>query len=76
MNQTGNRTAVIRERIGNIYKYLHRHKEYINRLNVFPVPDGDTGLNMTLTVQGALAKLQDYNETPISTGEYLNYFAE
>ncbi len=76
MIQTENRTAVIRERIENIYKYLHRHKEYINRLNVFPVPDGDTGLNMTLTVQGALANLQDYNEEPISTGEYLNHFAE
>jgi len=35
MMQTENRTAVIRERIENIYKYLHRHKEYINRLNVF-----------------------------------------
>lgn len=76
MIQTENRTVVIRERIENIYKYLHRHKEYINRLNVFPVPDGDTGLNMTLTIQGALSNLQDYNEKPISTGEYLNHFAE
>ena len=28
--------------------------EYINKLNVFPVPDGDTGTNMSLTVSGAL----------------------
>jgi len=62
MMQTENRTAVIRERIENIYKYLHRHKEYINRLNVFPVPDGDTGLNMTLTIQGALANMRNYEK--------------
>jgi len=74
MMQTENRTAVIRERIENIYKYLHRHKEYINRLNVFPVPDGDTGLNMTLTLQGALANMHNYEEESISTGEYLKNF--
>ncbi|MGB4415543.1 MAG: DAK2 domain-containing protein, partial [Paludibacter sp.] len=76
MMQTENRTAVIRERIENIYKYLHRHKEYINRLNVFPVPDGDTGLNMTLTIQGALANMHNYEKESISTGEYLKNFAE
>jgi len=76
MIQTENRTAVIRERIEKIYKYLYRYKEYINRLNVFPVPDGDTGLNMTLTIQGALANLSDYEKETISTGEYLKDFAE
>ncbi|MDI3521740.1 MAG: fatty acid kinase [Anaerophaga sp.] len=76
MIQTENRTAVIRERIENIYKYLHRHKEYINRLNVFPVPDGDTGLNMTLTIQGALANMHNYEKESISTGEYLKNFSE
>jgi dihydroxyacetone kinase-like predicted kinase len=70
MIQTENKTAVIRETIENIYKYLYRHKEYINRLNVFPVPDGDTGLNMTLTIQGALANMQNYEKESISTGEY------
>ena len=76
MIQTENRTAVIRETIENIYKYLHRHKEYINRLNVFPVPDGDTGLNMTLTIQGALANMHNYENESISIGEYLKNFAE
>jgi dihydroxyacetone kinase-like predicted kinase len=76
MIQTENRTAVIREKIENIYKYLHRHKEYINRLNVFPVPDGDTGLNMTLTIQGALANMHNYEKESISTGEYLKNFSE
>lgn len=34
-------------------KALEAKKEYINELNVFPVPDGDTGTNMTMTVMAA-----------------------
>ena len=34
-------------------KNLEANKEYINELNVFPVPDGDTGTNMTLTIMSA-----------------------
>jgi hypothetical protein len=40
---------------------LRSHKEVINRLNVYPVPDGDTGTNMTLTIESvssALAALE------------------
>lgn len=36
---------------------LDANKEYINELNVFPVPDGDTGTNMTLTVMSAVKEL-------------------
>ena len=32
---------------------IEAQKEYINELNVFPVPDGDTGTNMTLTIMSA-----------------------
>ena len=31
------------------------HREPINRLNVYPVPDGDTGTNMTLTMESVVA---------------------
>lgn len=34
-------------------KNLENNKEWINELNVFPVPDGDTGTNMTLTILSA-----------------------
>ena len=34
-------------------KNLENNKEYINQLNVFPVPDGDTGTNMTMTIMSA-----------------------
>ena len=32
---------------------LQNHKELVDKLNVFPVPDGDTGTNMTLTIMSA-----------------------
>lgn len=36
------------------YHWLERHKETINALNVYPVPDGDTGTNMTKTLAAAV----------------------
>ena len=36
-------------------KNLEAKKEWINELNVFPVPDGDTGTNMTMTIMAAAA---------------------
>jgi len=68
-------TSEVKNVLENMYKFLWRHKEYINRLNVFPVPDGDTGLNMTLTIQGALANLPDYSDGSISPGEFFKVFA-
>lgn len=38
--------------------YLIYNKEKVNELNVFPVPDGDTGTNMSMTVQSALKQLK------------------
>ena len=70
-----NETSEVKNVLENMYKFLWRHKEYINRLNVFPVPDGDTGLNMTLTIQGALANLPDYTDGSISPGEFFKVFA-
>lgn len=41
------------------YKYLKQNKAIIDSLNVFPVPDGDTGTNMTLTMSSAINKVQN-----------------
>ncbi len=38
--------------------FLAEHQQEIDRLNVFPVPDGDTGRNMYLTMQAAVQELQ------------------
>lgn len=37
---------------------IHAEKQHINELNVFPVPDGDTGTNMSLTIGAAAAELK------------------
>ena len=42
-------------------KNLESKKEWINELNVFPVPDGDTGTNMTLTIMSAAKDVAEMN---------------
>lgn len=41
---------------------LEAGKEWINELNVFPVPDGDTGTNMTLTIKSAVAEVGNLDQ--------------
>ncbi len=43
--------------------WLEEHREAINALNVFPVPDGDTGSNMSATMQAAIKSIADSDET-------------
>src|SRR5690625_1673588 len=45
---------------------LSNHRERINKLNVFPVPDGDTGTNMDLSLTSGLNKLKAINEDTLS----------
>ncbi len=44
-------------------KNLESNKEWINELNVFPVPDGDTGTNMTLTIMSAAKEVAALRST-------------
>ena len=43
---------------------LDAKKEWINELNVFPVPDGDTGTNMTMTIMSAAREVSGLGENP------------
>ncbi|MBW3579996.1 MAG: DAK2 domain-containing protein [Actinobacteria bacterium] len=45
---------------------LRAHREPINRLNVYPVPDGDTGTNMALTLDSVMAELEDAGPDMVS----------
>ncbi|WP_458121820.1 DAK2 domain-containing protein [Paenibacillus sp. Z6-24] len=45
-------------------KRLHQHAEHVNSLNVFPVPDGDTGTNMNLTMTAGVTELKR-NSSPL-----------
>lgn len=51
--------TTLKEVICYAYQALEANKEIVNALNVFPVPDGDTGTNMSLTMRSAVAKLQE-----------------
>ena len=48
-------------------KNLEANKEYINELNVFPVPDGDTGTNMTLTIMSAAQEVGGIDKPNMET---------
>ena len=48
-------------------KNLEVKKEWINELNVFPVPDGDTGTNMTLTIMSAVKEVNDISNLTLET---------
>ena len=54
--------ALLKKAFLSAAKSIERKKEIINELNVFPVPDGDTGTNMSLTIMSAandVARLSD-----------------
>ena len=46
--------------------WLASNHEEVNRLNVFPVPDGDTGTNMLLTLQSAVEDVKESNAAEVS----------
>ena len=45
---------------------LEKNRAYIESLNVFPVPDGDTGTNMSMTMQSAVKEIQNCKGTNVS----------
>ena len=49
--------AMLRKMVISGANYLEENKEYVNSLNVFPVPDGDTGTNMSLTMKSSVKEL-------------------
>ena len=50
--------ALVRSLADTALENVERHRRRINALNVYPVPDGDTGTNLTLTMQGIVAALE------------------
>lgn len=46
---------------------INEQKEYINELNVFPVPDGDTGTNMSLTILSAAKEVEKISNPTIAS---------
>ena len=50
-------SKAFQEAVESGYANLENNKQSVNNLNVFPVPDGDTGTNMSLTIQYAVKEL-------------------
>jgi DAK2 domain fusion protein YloV len=46
--------------------WLRTNQQVVNSLNVFPVPDGDTGTNMVLTMQSAVDEAQQIGDRPVA----------
>jgi DAK2 domain fusion protein YloV len=52
---------------GVVFRYrdvLREHQDELNRLNVYPVPDGDTGTNMALTLESVCGELESASGMP------------
>lgn len=64
--QTENNRSIDAARLVDLFlagaANLEAGKEWINELNVFPVPDGDTGTNMTLTIKSAVAEVENLDQ--------------
>ncbi|MEJ2013740.1 MAG: DAK2 domain-containing protein [Anaerolineales bacterium] len=45
--------------------WLRTNQQIVNSLNVFPVPDGDTGTNMVLTMQSAVDEVEQLGDRPV-----------
>ena len=58
--------ATFAKMVTNACKLLDINKDLIDSLNVFPVPDGDTGTNMSLTIKSAFSELQQCKSNDLS----------
>ena len=65
-------SAMLARMIVHASASLNAEKQKINELNVFPVPDGDTGTNMGLTISTAAAELQKKNPTTVGQAASVN----
>ena len=60
-------TALLKQMFKQSNEELKRNIELVNDLNVFPVPDGDTGTNMSLTMQSAIESIDSNKDYTIET---------
>ncbi len=56
---------LIKDLFGSGLAWLEQNRDQVNRLNVFPVPDGDTGTNMYLTMQSAYREVANIRENHV-----------
>ena len=58
---------LLKEMVFSAAAFLEKNKKNLNALNVFPVPDGDTGTNMSLTMKSAVKEVKSPDVTKKSS---------
>ena len=67
-------TSLFQEMVQGGATRLNKQAEYVNSLNVFPVPDGDTGTNMGMTIENGAKEVSDRSASTV--GEAAGIFAK
>ena len=67
-------TILFQEMVQSASTRLNKQAEYVNSLNVFPVPDGDTGTNMGMTIENGAKEVADKSASTV--GEVAAIFAK
>ena len=67
-------TSLFQEMVQAASTRLNKQAEYVNSLNVFPVPDGDTGTNMGMTIENGAKEVADKSASTV--GEVATIFAK
>ncbi|EFX52036.1 DAK2 domain fusion protein YloV [Streptococcus cristatus ATCC 51100] len=67
-------TSLFQEMVQAASTRLNKQAEYVNSLNVFPVPDGDTGTNMGMTIENGAKEVADKSASTV--GEVAAIFAK
>lgn len=63
-------SKLLRKMLSSGLDELLSQKEYINNLNVFPVPDGDTGINMSLTLKGGIDSFMSADKVGVCLSKF------
>ena len=59
--------STLRKMFANAFSLVEENKKNIDALNVFPVPDGDTGTNMSLTLKSAVTEMNAYESNTVES---------
>ena len=58
-------TSLFQEMVQAASTRLNKQAEYVNSLNVFPVPDGDTGTNMGMTIENGAKEVSSKSASTV-----------
>ena len=57
-------------------KWVIKHEDMLNELNVYPVPDGDTGSNMAMTLNSMITEIEEHTNDKTAMSEFISIVEE